>query len=362
MNYQLKFNPQTSLYDCFMNVKEGNAFTKRDRIQFNAQVSFVLPSHAEMTISETHMPIQDNQNYNGLRPSKWYISNKIDNPSDLPGQKLVSVAPELSPTGLYNELREGDEVKLFSIRISPLPLCGEGFRLYDNNSDPKSSAKGLRGGDFSNGFTIGSTAQKYGGNLPTVNPSLPMGEIQKIKHVFENENAILDAGSWQNAISFAWTGPNGFISNSQNPVIQKISSSRSGTYSLTVTSKEGCKTEKSMVLVVDTHENLEKAESAVSVESESVNNRNGFVEYSSKVFPNPACSFINISVIAAKGAKVVGHIYSIDGRIIMPNVLNQTMDGQFLEKTIPLKLTGGLYMLRLSIGEDETEHRFLCIE
>lgn len=54
VNFQLKFNPQSSLYDCYLHIAEGNAFTKKERIQFNAQVSFVLPAEAEMNIIETH--------------------------------------------------------------------------------------------------------------------------------------------------------------------------------------------------------------------------------------------------------------------------------------------------------------------
>ena len=40
VNFQLKFNPQTSLYDCYMHVAEGNAFTKRKG--FNSMRRFPL--------------------------------------------------------------------------------------------------------------------------------------------------------------------------------------------------------------------------------------------------------------------------------------------------------------------------------
>ncbi|MBK8110721.1 MAG: hypothetical protein IPK46_10515 [Saprospiraceae bacterium] len=155
----MKFNPQSSLYDCYLHIAEGNAFTKKERIQFNAQVSFVLPAEAEMNIIETHMPLKDNLHFGGNNAAKWYITNKIENPAALRGQRIVSVTPDLSPTGQYNELREGDMVKLFSFNVYPLPTCGEAVRLFDNAKDPGSSAEGLRGGDFSNGFTIGGTAQ-----------------------------------------------------------------------------------------------------------------------------------------------------------------------------------------------------------
>ena len=42
-----------------------------------------------MNIIETHMPLQDNLHFGGSKPAKWYITNKIENPADLRGSRIV---------------------------------------------------------------------------------------------------------------------------------------------------------------------------------------------------------------------------------------------------------------------------------
>ena len=41
----------------------------------------------------------------------------------------MSISPVLAPTAFYNELEQGDEVKLFSIKVNPIVNCAEGVRL-----------------------------------------------------------------------------------------------------------------------------------------------------------------------------------------------------------------------------------------
>lgn len=362
VNFQLKFNPQTSLYDCYMHVAEGNAFTKKERIQFNAQVSFVLPADAEMNIIETHMPLQDNLHFGGSKPAKWYITNKIENPADLRGSRIVSITPELSPTGQYNELREGDEVKLFSFNVYPLPMCGEAVRLFDNQKDPNSAADGMRGGDFSNGFTIGGTAQKYSGNLPTVHPALPQGNIKDQMEAMVGETVMLEAGDWQHAASYLWTGPNGFKFQGKDVVFARVGAEKAGKYTLTVTSEVGCTTSRTLNLKVNSADDLEKAASTQTVSQAETAVKVANADFSAKVFPNPASSFINLSVNAARGAFVQASIYAIDGRLVMSNVIKQTMDANTMEKTIPLKLQAGVYNVKVNVNGVESDYRFICVE
>ena len=362
VNFQLKFNPQSSLYDCYLHIAEGNAFTKKERIQFNAQVSFVLPAEAEMNIIETHMPLKDNLNYGGNNAAKWYITNKIENPAALRGQRIVSVTPDLSPTGQYNELREGDMVKLFSFNVYPLPTCGEAVRLFNNATDPGSSSEGLRGGDFSNGFTIGGTAQKYSGNLPTDHPGLPYGDIESHKSALVGETVVLEAGDWKHAASYLWAGPTGFRFEGKDVIFTKVGTEKSGKYTLTVTSEMGCATSRSLNLNVEGAEDLEKATSEKGASSVETVVKSAALDYSARVYPNPASSFINVAVNASRGAVVKANIYAIDGRLVMSNVINQTMDANNIEKTIPLKLQAGVYSVKLNVNGVESDHRFICVE
>ena len=50
---------------------------------------------------------------------------------------------------------------------------------------------------------------------------------------------------------YSWTGPNGFTSDIQNPVITGVSDNTIGIYSLTVTSANGCISEDTIIVVLD---------------------------------------------------------------------------------------------------------------
>lgn len=55
--------------------------------------------------------------------------------------------------------------------------------------------------------------------------------------------------------SFSWTGPNGFTSQQQNPIVPDFTSENEGYYVLTVTNANGCEDSDSVIVYVD--ENLE---------------------------------------------------------------------------------------------------------
>ena len=43
VSYQLKFNEKTNLFDCFLVIKKGQAISPVERIQFNAQITLMVP-------------------------------------------------------------------------------------------------------------------------------------------------------------------------------------------------------------------------------------------------------------------------------------------------------------------------------
>ena len=51
-----------------------------------------------------------------------------------------------------------------------------------------------------------------------------------------------------NATTFSWTGPNGFSSNAENPVISNVTVANNGGYTVEVTSANGCKAVSSVVV------------------------------------------------------------------------------------------------------------------
>jgi hypothetical protein len=51
--------------------------------------------------------------------------------------------------------------------------------------------------------------------------------------------------------SYSWTGPNGFTSTDQNPVINDVTAAAAGTYTLTVTNSFGCTSSTTVDVVVN---------------------------------------------------------------------------------------------------------------
>ncbi|MBK7602537.1 MAG: fibronectin type III domain-containing protein [Saprospiraceae bacterium] len=93
--------------------------------------------------------------------------------------------------------------------------------------------------------------------------------------VCEGSTAYLHATGGTN---YEWTGPYGWVSNLQNPIINNIPSYLSGTYSVKVTNSGGCSTTTSLVITVS-----------------------GFINGSASALPNPAPTGSNVQ-LSATGA------------------------------------------------------------
>jgi Secretion system C-terminal sorting domain len=166
LKYLLEFDKADSTYAIYIKITEGNATIPQYRAQFNAQISIVTPSESTIELAQMHMPLQANHSYGGKNPLRWTLASTVIAPKISPRQSFYSITPQLMPTAFYNDLKLDDEVKLFTFKVNPLPENIEEVRLYDNVKDPKSSDIGMSGTDFSNGFTLGSVANDYNGNLP----------------------------------------------------------------------------------------------------------------------------------------------------------------------------------------------------
>jgi hypothetical protein len=363
VSYQLLFNETTALYECYLNIDEGSARTSAERVQFNSQVSIVMPTGSEISVVENFMPLENNINGKSTKPQRWNVSNRINN--ELSGYDYVGLNPRLSPSSFYNDLNAGDKVKLFTFKVSPLPKCGEGVRLFDNNLDPSSTKSSMNGGDFRHGFTIGGVSQKYAGNLEMINTALPSGTVTVAGDAFESKNIQLIAGEWSKAENYTWTGPNGFYSNQSNPVINNLTLNHSGEYKLTVRSTDGCTNTKTIhvnVLPINSFSTLEGEDHNTGSFSKTISSSNLDIEVSTRLFPNPATNFINLTVNAMKGANVKSSIYDIDGKVVLNNVLNQSMESDNMEKTIPLKLKAGIYTVITTIDGVDFTDKFLYVE
>lgn len=75
--------------------------------------------------------------------------------------------------------------------------------------------------------------------------------------------------------SYKWSGPNGFMSESENPIINNINSTNSGTYTVTVTNAEGCFATAQVSVSVGT-----APTSTAIVYNASCGSPNGFIDLS----------------------------------------------------------------------------------
>lgn len=165
VDYLLKYNCETNQYDVSIMILEGSASSIPERVQLNSQISIVVPTGEAIVITNKYMPLQSNQNYTGTAPLDWTMSNPIFAPASQPENDFYSIFPKLSPASFYNDLEAGDIIKLFSFTAGDSGQYDENVRFYKNGIDPDDSAEGMSGGDFSNGFTIGSTENIYNGNV-----------------------------------------------------------------------------------------------------------------------------------------------------------------------------------------------------
>lgn len=158
-NYELVYNEKEKLFDVYLVVLEGSATTTRHRVQFNSQVSLVVPTGATLEITQNHNPFQDNQQYKGTKPLVWELVKPLIAPAPSPKSDFYAVRPVLFPSSFYNDVNQGDKVKLFTLKITTDNI--QGVRLFNNGVDPGPEVAGMLGRDFNNGFCMGGPAQLY---------------------------------------------------------------------------------------------------------------------------------------------------------------------------------------------------------
>jgi hypothetical protein len=241
VKYQIRYNTTTCLFDCCLIVHEGQARTPQQRAQFSSQFTVIVPAGSEVEIASNRNPIQSNQTYTGKLPATWLNGSTTLNPESLKGSDIYGFTPSLTPTSFYNNLNKGDTVVLFSLRINTLKECASGIRLFENGVDPGSGAPGLGGGDYSQGFTIGNTDQKFIENALTIYPPLPV--VTEFSTSCQSGLEIqLEAktGNCQAPLKYEWKGPGGFQSDKQDILLTNATPYMSGLYTVKVTDKFGC--------------------------------------------------------------------------------------------------------------------------
>jgi len=242
VDFQIKYNDSICEYDAYLIINEGSANTIPQRIQFNAQFSMVVPTGTNMSVTESYMPLHNNQFYTSTTPLTWSASTPVVSPAAQPESDFYSITPDLGITSHYNNLAAGDTIKLFSIAVDTIFDCSEGIRIYENGIDPDSDAPGMGMADFGNGFTLGNIDQIYSGNSTQAYPPEP--EVISIINACENGIEIdltAETSDCQGPLSYSWTGPDGYASTSEDVNITPALPSNNGIYEVKITDAFGCK-------------------------------------------------------------------------------------------------------------------------
>lgn len=357
VDYSLRYNSETCLFDCYLIVNEGKTKSTVSRAQFNSQVTIVVPVTSSVYVEESYMPLRDNQEFRSNEPVAWEITNELEKPSDLSNSRLVSISPVLAPTAFYNQIKQGDEIKLFSIKVNPIVDCAKDVRLFDNQKDPNSGAEGMMGADFNNGFTIGGVEQKYAGNSLNESPKGPVfvSLANPQKYGIDFIAKPIDGALCQNTLSYQFYGPKGEIGDFEAYYKSAQKQQLMGEYKVVATDNLGCSAEHKFYPF-----GKEETTNTLTRVSETEGDLNAF---ESSIFPNPSQDDINLTVYGLKGSQVVANIYDLDGKLIKGSIANLTLSGE--EQTIKIStgLNPGVYNLALNIDKTEVvNHKVIIIK
>ncbi|MEE9438532.1 MAG: T9SS type A sorting domain-containing protein [Saprospiraceae bacterium] len=359
VNYTLKYNTETSFFDCYLVINNGKTKTLKDRVQLNSLVSIVAPAGSNLYVEESYMPLKSNQDYKSSEPISWEVSNEVVSPAALPDSKIVSISPFLIPSAFYNDMSAGDEVRLFSIKVTPFPACGEGVRLFDNDNDPTSSDVGMHGSNFSNGFTIGAVKQKYSGNNPSILPASPI--INSIEVLTQDRISLnIDVES-ETELTYEFYGPNGLIGDYNALLSLPANKIVAGEYRMIVTNSIGCSSES--VFYPRTAESNTTFANATETLNTNTETRSFDGSFASSVYPNPAQDVITLTLNGGVGTDVKVDIVDLQGKVVKNNIVDMKLATETQEVKISTGLNPGMYSVAITIDNNEVvNHKLLIIK
>ena len=126
------------------------------------------------------------------------------------------------------------------------------------------------------------------------------------------------------ASSYLWSGPNGFFSYEQNPVLYKVSSRNAGTYVVILTNDGKC--QMTLFITLSIISARESGETIVAKETK--------VSDLTTIYPNPAKNFIRLeykgdksikyNIVNAQGVIITKDVRSSSGSINIENLSSGT--------------------------------------
>lgn len=355
IRYQLDFDAATKIHCMSIVVEEGQTNSILETVQGNTNITFKIPGDSKMRIVKNYAPfIHDNS------PAKWSISVSVHKPEADKTCSYVSVTPTLSPTAMYKSLKKGDKIRLFDFMVTDLQNCGKEVMFYQNGVDLDSHAKGLRGGDFSNGFVLSYGEDVYKGADPT--QIINQSKILDLKKSGQASKLTVQPQISDEAqdLEYNWTGPNGFTYKG----VQLVNNGTmvSGNYSLTIKNSIGCVDSKTTYLDFGKEGviNIAEANNVLAANNSKIERPN--ITEAVDIFPNPTTSLLNIKYDDQIGTKVAIDIVNGNGQVVIPHVFNGEMTTSSINEVVPVsQLTPGVYGVKIVKDENISLHKFIVV-
>ncbi len=237
VSFMINYDTTYCRYDAYVIVNAGNATGILERALLSSSYGIVVPDGVWLTVTEKYMPLLNNQYYTGTVPTSWNATSICTTPSQGNFDYFQITNPS-SPVAFFNNLYEGDTVKLFSFTLSNLTTCDNDVHIFESGVDLPSNI--TCGGDFSLGFNIG-------GNQ--ILPDIATGTMapkptSNLLNMESSPNIIIDIDALSNCqpnnLTFTWTDPTGNTSYNEDINIPNPQPEDYGTYQVVITDEIGC--------------------------------------------------------------------------------------------------------------------------
>ena len=163
LKYLLQYNCETNHYDVKIKIMDGSANSVLERVQFNSQMTILVPTGMSFEIVDRYQPIQNHQTYQGTMPNEWSTFSPVLSPEGHSKYDFYSIAPKLAPASFFNNIEEGEEISLFSFAVDGEEEYDDRIRFFENAIDAKLSM--FEGADLRNGYSVGGATNRYKGNI-----------------------------------------------------------------------------------------------------------------------------------------------------------------------------------------------------
>ncbi len=249
----------------------------------------------------------------------------------VPTELIVEIAPEITPVSNTGPYCEGEMIQLNGPEMQGASYIWTGpDGFISNEEDPQIDlATATNAGVYSLVVNIGFCESLPSNTEVIILPLPPMPVVENTSPACVGSSIELMATNVPSGtvIEYQWTGPDGFTSDLENPIINNLDSIDAGAYTLIVI-VDGCVSEVSLPTMVEVVELI--TASAVA------NNSN---------IDAPVCEG---EVVALFAETIPGATYTWEG----PNNFSSTLQNPTI--TNSTLLAAGAYTLSVSVGDCET--------